>query len=272
MSEPSIDIRRIAADELPLIRDFPPQEWSLDLEKMYLLHWAREYFYPVVAAVDGEIAGTGIAIINDGVAWLGTIIVKETFRSKGIGKAITDHLVTHARGEGADSILLTASELGLPIYKKIGFREDIDYVFFKTDTPPALDAESENIRPLTDADMPAILALDHAATGERRGKMLTAFLKDACVYHDGVLRGYYLPGFGKGLIVADSTNAGLELLRRRFSRDTSPVCVPASNIAAIELCTGLGFRQYRKIPRMFLYNNVEWCPEHIFSRGAGYCG
>jgi hypothetical protein len=61
-------IRKIRKDELSLIRDLPPPDWKIDLEKVYSQHFDQDYFYPSVATVDSEIIGTGIAVVNDNSA------------------------------------------------------------------------------------------------------------------------------------------------------------------------------------------------------------
>jgi disulfide oxidoreductase YuzD len=53
----------------------PPSDWKIDLEKVHDQHYDQDYFYPIVVIMDSEIAGTGIAGINDNVTWPGTIIV-----------------------------------------------------------------------------------------------------------------------------------------------------------------------------------------------------
>jgi hypothetical protein len=48
---------------------------------------------------------------------------------------------------------------------------------------------------------------------------LTSALNTGFKYKDGIIKGFYLPDFGKGLIIASSENAGLELLK--FKQITS---------------------------------------------------
>jgi GNAT superfamily N-acetyltransferase len=272
MHTENFKIRKIEKAELSLIRDLPPPDWRIDLEKVYAQHYDQDYFYPIVTIMDSEIIGTGIAVVNDNATWLGTIIVKENFRNNGIGKAITNHLINYSKSKGIDTIILAASESGLPVYRKIGFEPDIDYLFFKTDTLIKIDSASKNISEITKEDHLGILELDFALSGERREKLLTHSLKTGFKYKDKILKGYYLPDFGTGLIIADSEISGLELLRFRLSGNTSPICVPETNETAIGYLKSIGYYQYFKTPRMFLNKNVKWHPENIYSRGCGYLG
>jgi len=81
-----------------------------------------------------------------------------------------------------------------------------------------------------------------------------------------------LPDFGKGLIIAESEEAGLELIKFRLSGDTSPICVPETNQIAIDYLNSIGYYQYSSTPRMFLNGNVIWNSKQLFSRGCGYLG
>ena len=265
-------IRKIEREELKLIRDFPPADWRIDLEKVYGRHYYQDYFYPIITIIDSEIAGTGIAVINDNATWLGTIIVKENYRNIGLGTAITNHLINYSKLKGKDTILLAASKSGLPVYKKLGFAADLDYLFFKTDTPIESIPDDRYISKINKNDFPEIFKLDLAISGEGREKLLTRSLKTGYKYKNRSLRGYYLPDFGTGLIIADSEISGLELLKFRLSLDPSPICLPGTNEAATGYLISIGYYQYLKTPRMFLNKNVLWQSDKVYSRGCGYLG
>jgi len=172
-----VKIRKISKDELPLIRDFPPQDWNLDLEKEYNKHYNQDYFYPIVATIDSNIIGTGIAVVNDNVIWLGIIIVKENYRNKGIGKALTNHLINYSENKGIDTIILAATDSGLPVYKKLGFQHDLNYLFFKSNTPFNIGPTSNNISQINKRDYHRIFELDYSISGEKRNNLLTTSIK-----------------------------------------------------------------------------------------------
>jgi GNAT superfamily N-acetyltransferase len=225
-----VKIRKIRKDELPLIRDFPPPDWNLDLEKEYLKHYGRDYFYPVAAISGSTIVGTGIAVVNNNVTWLGTIIVREDYRNQGIGKGLTAHLIKYSISKGIKACNLCATELGLPVYQKLGFRHDMNYLSFKSETDIKIVPGSGNISEIRKEDYSRILELDFTISGERRGKLLTATLNTGFKYQDSIIKGYYLPDFGRGLIIADSETAGLELLKFRLSRNPTGVCLPRQTV------------------------------------------
>jgi GNAT superfamily N-acetyltransferase len=271
ITEP-LEIRRIKIDELKLLRDFLPIDWFIDIEKAYKQHYGHDYFYPVIAVFNHEIVGTGLAIINENAVWIGSIFVRDEHRKKGIGNRITNHLIDYSKAKGVDSIILTASSFGLSIYKKIGFEFDLNYLFFKTDNTIKPGTENMHISEINNADYDKIFKLDYAATGEKRIKLLTSCLQTGFKYTDNIIKGYYLPDFGSGLIIADSEEAGLALMQFRLSRDTSSICVPEPNLTAIDYLNSLGYYQFFKAPRLFLNNNVNWNSKCIYSRGSGYLG
>lgn len=266
------EIRKISKDEISLLYEIQPPGWNNDLEKVYNLHYERDYFYPVVALINTEIVGTGVASVNETATWLGNIIVRENYRNKGIGSAITEHLINYSKTKGNSTIILTASELGLPVYKKIGFEHDTNYLFFKSDNEIKIDSVSQSISPIVKSDYDKILELDYSVSGERRVQLLTSTLETGFKYKEERIEGFYLPGFGNGLILANKEIAGLELLKYRFSRDPSSICVPEANKATIDLFLSLGLYQYFKAPRLFLNKNVNWDPQKVYSRGCGYLG
>ncbi|HEX2936295.1 MAG TPA: GNAT family N-acetyltransferase [Bacteroidales bacterium] len=266
------EFREIKMEELPLVSNFPPVEWNLNLEFVYGIHFNQPYFYAAVAIVDNVIAGTGMAIMNKTVAWLGTIIVKENYRNKGIGNAITKHLIDTAQCKGAETVLLTASDMGKPIYERLGFKTDINYVFFKPNEIVPIKDGDQCIRKIDKADYDEICELDFTTSGEDRSELLINNAFDGIKYDDHGIKGFYLPSFGKGLIVASDNISGIELLKSKITTEKSSVCVPETNINAINYLLSAGYNQFSKIPRMFLGENVEWKPECIFSRGSGYMG
>lgn len=268
----NLDIRPITKEEISLVKDFPPPSWSLNLEQVYIQHFDQSYFYGAVAVLSKEIAGTGMAVVNSNAAWLGTIIVKEDFRRKGIGNAITSHLVNYTKSSGVESIILTASADGLPIYEKMGFNHDLCYVFYIPTSPQASWERNTDIYPINMEDIEEIIQLDYDFTGEDRKALLKNVLMPGFKYKNKDIEGYYLPHCGKGFIAASSGKVGIELLKLRLSLDSSPVCLPETNEAGINFLQSLGFKEYMKIPRMFLGKNVHWQSEAIFSRGSGYLG
>ena len=264
--------RLLQPEEFNLVKNFPPEEWHLDLEDLLRYHEGHSYFYPLCAASGNDLAGTGIAIVLDDTAWLGAIIVKEEFRNMGLGTRITKALISYAESKNCRKIILIASALGYPVYKKIGFIVSGHYLFFhggNIHTRPEL----KTIQKLGKPDYDRILELDHQATGERREELFIRAFPTGYKYTlNRTAEGFYLPDFGKGLIIAENTEAGLNLLRYKLLNHADTVVIPHLNEEAIRLVSGEGYKEYMRSPRMFLKQDASWQPRMIFSRGAGYCG
>jgi GNAT superfamily N-acetyltransferase len=272
MNSQPITIRNIKREELPLIRDFAPIEWNSNLENIYNRHFEKKEFYPIVAIINKEIAGTGIAIVHDGISWLGTIIVKEKYRNQGLGRLITSKLIEYSNSQGTNCILLVASDMGYPVYQKLGFQLDSNYLFFKTDVTPSFNLSKIHISPIKKSDSEEIYHLDSEITKENRKELLFDCLETGYKYFDNKITGYYLPEFGKGLIVALNAQAGIELMKLKIMQEKTMVCIPETNLAAIDFLHSSGYYEYMRSPRMFLGENIEWKSKCIFSRGSGYIG
>ena len=267
-----IELRSIKENEIPLVKDFPPPDWSVDLSKLYSFHFGEPYFYAGIALIDKKIVGTGMVILNKNVAWLGTIIVIEEFRNKGIGQAVTKHLVDRAKDNGATKVLLVASELGRPMYEKLGFKHSTNYLIFKEGTTE-YSVSKNSILKIDKTDFETILSLDKTASGEDRRRIIErTYLTGFKFVSENKLTGFYLPDFGNGLIVALNESSGLELLKFRCINNNTKIAIPESNKVALNFLLSHGFTESLKVPRMYLGSETSWKPEMIYARGSGYLG
>jgi len=159
------------------------------------------------------------------------------------------------------------------MYAKMGFAVDSHYVFLKPGSAePVTAAAVESISPITPKDHDAIIALDHSLSGEERGGLLLNSFSNGYKYADGSIRGYYLPDLGKGLVIADTDQAGIDLLKFKVSRERSMVCIPEANAVAMEFLVSIGYQPYLTATRMYLGKNIVWQPEKVYARGSGALG
>ncbi|UII29715.1 GNAT family N-acetyltransferase [Fulvivirga ulvae] len=73
------------------------------------------------------VAGMEMFPSNDEVAGLYGLATLEAYRGKGIGFALMTHALITAKASGYKRMILQASEDGIGIYKKLGFRELTNY-------------------------------------------------------------------------------------------------------------------------------------------------
>jgi len=183
--------------------------------------------HAVVARLEEEVVGAACGFAHGGArggaggrsGWLGLIFVSDERRGLGLGTALTRAVVERLKGAGCRTLLLVATEIGLPLYKRLGFEVETTYHGFEArglaHAPPG-----EGLRTASSKDLPAVLALDRRATGEDRSRLLEAFpaawLQTG---REGELRGYHLPvPWGGGPTVARDAEAGLALLEHQRRR------------------------------------------------------
>jgi GNAT superfamily N-acetyltransferase len=269
-----LKIRQIEQSEIPRLQNFPPEDWNLDLPRLFTFHFGQPYFFPIVAEVENKIIGCGIAILHGNISWLGTIIVLPEYRRQGIGKEITSHLIQYGKDRGCTTQLLTASEMGEPVYRKLGFLTSATYVFYKQESVAPIQRFS-HVREVRQEDVQYIKELDREITREERFTFLERFLSTGWVYvpeGSDCISGVYLPDFGGGLIIAKDSGAGCTLMKLRFNRGKTTAVVPSLNIVAQEYLLLEGFQEYRRAPRMVLGEDVNWNPTMVYNRATGYCG
>jgi GNAT superfamily N-acetyltransferase len=257
---------------LSQLEQLPPQEWQSNAYELFLYNEWQPWFYPYQVIIENKLVGFGMFFLFEEKAWLGWILVHKKFRNQGIGTAISKQLIEQATEKGAKNFLLTATELGKPIYEKLGFKTTSYYRFFN---PPELYKpryDRSGIRAATKNDLEMIFQLDFEATGEKRTKMIESYLEDCMVIYSEEIDGFYMPNLGNGSIVARDKYSGQELLNFRLKRNKKPIVVPDQNTDVIEYLLQNGFTEGYKIPRMALGSEPTWNPKMIFSRAAGYCG
>ncbi|NDV62888.1 GNAT family N-acetyltransferase [Puniceicoccales bacterium CK1056] len=77
----------------------------------------------VLATLDGQPAACASVCVKDGAAGIYCVATLEEFRGRGLGFAITRAAMVEGTRKGASHALLHATEMGIPIYRKIGFTE-----------------------------------------------------------------------------------------------------------------------------------------------------
>ncbi len=270
-----IKIRQLLKSEINLLKNFPPEDWNMDLPDLISFHFGYSYFYPIVAEQNNKIVGFGNGILNESVGWLGNILVPPEYRRRGIGHEITKHLVNYFNSKGCTCQLLIASEMGKNIYKKIGFEVSSEYHFFKVESNFRIYERDINIKKIKEDDSLLLKKFDEEITGEKRFEFIKRFLPTGWIYKkekSNNIEGVYLPDLGSGLIFAKIPEAGLELLKFKLSLGKTRTIIPSENKTALDFLKTKGCQPYSTAPRMVLGKEVSWQPKYIFNRAAGYCG
>lgn len=245
------------------LADIQPIEWY-DPIPIHAFYFQASYCFAFKMEVNGQPIGVGTVIYHKEVAWLAHILVHKDHQRKGLGKAITSYLVDHALSKGINCIYLIATDMGAPVYSKLGFKVETEYIIYK-DIELNLGHEvSKNIHPYTKQYKAEIFALDQSVTGECRIDSLCLNLNTGYVYlNNNKVIGFYLPNLGDGLIIASNEEAGQALMLMRLKGEHTTAIFPKDNKNAIGFMEVLkvkpsGFmkRMVYGIPRQVHYNKI----------------
>ncbi len=262
---------KIKNQDLDSLGPLQPEGWG-DIIQSFKFYLESSFCFPVKTSVNEKIAGIGAAIILEGTAWLAHIIVSPEIRKQGIGREITGHLLDITREQGCKTVSLIATELGRPVYLKAGFADQDEYVFYEKENRLEKGNPSGDISGFREEHRAGILELDRALSGEGRCRLLKKHFQNSYIHlSGGRVDGYYLPGLGEGLIIADNDRAGLDLLRLKLSRSNKNV-LPAGNRPGMVFMQENGFRETKRATRMVRGQKFPWQPDKMFGRIAGNLG
>jgi GNAT superfamily N-acetyltransferase len=267
-----VRLRDLELGDVPGLATFAPADWHTALDAVLLQHIGRRYFHGRVALDAERLAGVGQGLVTGTAGWLGNIIVRPEMRRRGLGTRITHDLVDLLRVQGCSTLLLIATNLGEPVYRRLGFRRTAEYLFLRV--PRLTPAPSTSIRRLQPSDLERMIELDAWATDEARQALIGPHFESGWGHVDphGVLDGFFLPAFGAGLVIASRPDAGVQLLGFKHAYYPGPAVVPVANTLASEFLLAHGAQETARAPRMALGDEIAWRPECVFARASGYCG
>lgn len=264
-------VAEIVSGDIEELKELQPDGWP-DITEHFNFYIRSSFCNPIKILLNNRIAGIGCAILHGNTAWLGHIIVHKEYRNKGIGTAVTKTLCDQFNKNQFRTISLIATQLGEPVYKKLGFRTDTEYHFFRNEDIKGFDYDTDSIKSDGSAYADEILDIDSLASGENRTLLLRPHIAHAKVFiKNNRVTGFYLPTLNEGPVVSTDPSAGIELLKLRFINKSVSV-LPQENETAIQFLTKNNFRLYQKGTRMSLGQKTEFRPDMIFSRIGGNMG
>lgn len=266
-------INKLTKENISGLNNLLPLDWNFDYEKLLNSFIDEPYFHSIILSNRESVYGTGNVIFNDNVGWLGNIIVSQNMRRKGFGEKITKYLVGKLKSNGCETQLLIATKLGEPVYKKLGFYKISEYLCFDSIVP----INSNYTYPFQNLEyshLKDVMKLDKMVNDENRSHLIRKFYNRGKGYFNeqNELIGFYLPEFGRGLIISLEKEIGFELLRMKHSQKGKRTLLPIENIEGIDFLTKLGLHKGSLSSRMILGKENQWKPNYIYSYGSGYCG
>ncbi|HEX5591016.1 MAG TPA: GNAT family N-acetyltransferase [Candidatus Limnocylindrales bacterium] len=230
---------------------------------------------PVVAELDGAIVGTGVGTLNGRVGWVGTIWVEPAVRGAGLGRALTQAVIDDLEAAGCRSLVLVATDQGLPLYERMGFELQTRYRILEAPgLDPAGSAADPAVRAFEARDLEAILELDLNATGEDRGHAIRRFAAPGTtkvLESDGEVRAFVIraPWGGGATIAPDPAHAMRILEARRLAAGPGGrvrVGLVEDNAAGLAHLEAAGLAPIWSAPRLARGEPMEWRPEWIWGQ------
>lgn len=263
-------IELLEAEDIALLNKVQPEGWY-DIRPIHRYYFDEEHCFTYKLMVEGEIAGIGTIIYHRNIAWLAHILVKESFRKRGFGIAISKHLLEESEKNNIETVYLKATDMGAPLYSKLGFETETEYIAYK-DFKPYSGQLSSNICAYNHDLNEEVLGLDFDITGEIRVADLNPVLDSTYLYvKNNVVEGVYYTELGDGHIIADTEEAGLELMKFRLTSAEDAI-FPQENSSAKEFMENLNVKASYTIKRMRLGKKQVLDFSKMFNRIGGYLG
>jgi len=211
------------------------------------------------AVEDGRAWGTASAVLHPpSLGWIGMILVHPDKRGRGIAAALMQACIARLRDKGAGTIKLDATELGRPVYLKLGFRDEQPIHRMVLECGPAPDAPRRGSPP------PAwFREFDRSAFGADRSAALSRLIQcgGAEFFEDpaggravALLRHGFHAAF-LGPVIATGPNAAKAAIQRLLARNFSKRIVAdvfPEHTGSRRLFERLGFQTERRLVRMAL--------------------
>jgi len=222
----------------------------------------------VFAARSGDqLAGTATSVSFGRSGWLGSVAVDQSWRGQGLGTAVSKAAVDYLLEAGVETVLLTATDLGRPVYDRLGFiDEGIAYGIWERDRPQPPDGQSAGA--VRRGRIEDAAAYDAKATGEDRREFLQVFADWVRVPSGPEQSGYRIAlPWGGGPVIATTPASAQALVTDMVTTTLATrLAFPESNTHGAELAAALGFSLARRVSRMRLGPPVAgYRPEMIYN-------
>jgi GNAT superfamily N-acetyltransferase len=247
-----ISIRNLSAADIPaadkiVMSAFGQSESRLDEMRRYLEIQPDGYF---VAEQGGILLGMVGAVDYCAFAYVGLMVVWPEFQGRGIGRLLMERLLGWLDQRGTPS-LLDATEMGYPLYKKLGFVEtDLSCVYVQ-DQPVEFEPPTIPVFPLQPDDLDELVAFDTPLFGADRTRVLRVMIRDfpgrslATRDEAGRISGYLINREGRlGPWMAHDPASAERVLQAALdsTRLAKPVVIiPGVNRAGIQILERYGF-------------------------------
>ncbi|SHO55990.1 GNAT family N-acetyltransferase [Vibrio quintilis] len=197
------------------------------------LHWphTRQDWQQIVSVghslvmeSGGQIIGTACLVPQGRYASVGLIVISDDFQGRGLGRQIMNDIISYA--EPGTDLYLTATEMGKPLYQKIGFAEyavieQYQNVVEKQNLTLLSPQANAVVREMNSGEEPILKQMMDASAGMDRNAIGDLVLKTSArtlvIEDDGQITGFAVcRDFGRGVcigpVIAHSSANALALI------------------------------------------------------------
>ena len=165
-----------------------------EIERMLRLEPGGSFLY-----VTKEPVGAITTVAHGSIGVIGHLVVSRKVRGRGIGKALLSHAIEYLRARGTDSVVVIATDEGLPLYLKHGFKVEREVLckHFMIDAAHARMPYSRPT-PMRKSDIRAVSEIDRELFGEDRTKLMNVLFDECPEACFKLVSGQGLAGFSMG--------------------------------------------------------------------------
>lgn len=218
----------------------------------------------LAAVVAGRPVGFITAIRHGTGGWIGNLIVERGSRGRGVGARLMERALDELVTDGVETVWLTASPAGRPLYERMGFRE-MDSVTRWVGIGSSGSVVADSV------PMEELVSLDREGWGDRREALLAAVGgRGTLLAEEG---GFLVvqpcgEGFQIGPWCGGKGCSGALLARARAVAGSGKrvvLDVPVRNVSASALLNGAGFSVAGRTSLMYVGRIPTYDPLKIFA-------
>lgn len=264
-------IEDVQNKDIDKLKELQPETWT-DIRPYFYFYSGSDFCQALKITDKEKIVAVGTNIQHKDSAWLAHIIVHPDHRNKGLGLKMASALIEDLHSERFKTIYLDATDMGYPVYKKLGFEVETEYIHLNGKHVDQYLIEPSAVIPYHTKYKEELLALDRLISAEDRVRVLENHLASAILYvSGGKLQGAYFPFLLDGFVLAQTVEAGTELMKLRM-RTKYNARFPMDNHACTDFLVKHGYEISGSSKRMILGEKRNWNGKGIFHRISGGLG
>jgi len=239
--------------------------------------WAAMYRLSkgaVLEADDGAIVGTCFATLQGSYATIGLVIVDPAYQGRKLGQSLMKWAVDAAQGR---SIVLNATEAGLPLYEKLGFRSfNRVHQYQGQSVAEPSDLDGSRTRLARQCDFDQIVHLADSSTAFSRQAVIAEFCaiakKIVVIEENGDVVGFGISrpfgrGYTIGPVVAHSQEQARQVVASLLTDlQESFVRIDVTDRSGLEdIVQATGLKPVGQVPTMVLGEEPPAAPARQFA-------